>query len=161
VLQLTDRQAGEQSRQPDWSPDGTDFVYAVQRFGAYQIWLMWSNGDNERQYVRSGTTLSDYLPFWSNDGNQIIFNQRSATSFSLPYLRVIAAENPPTEQGELLEFNVISIENAQYSPDGAWILYEGNNRDIWYMTSLGEGATRINGGRGPVFDPTWRPAPAP
>jgi serine/threonine protein kinase len=161
VTQLTDRQEGEQSRQPDWSPDGTQIAYSVQRFGAYQVWLMSADGEDERQYVRSGTTLSDYLPFWSNDGTMIIFNQRSANTFSLPYLRTIAASNPPTQQGDILEFNVISIENVQYSSDGLWILFEGNNRDIWYMTAAGESLTRIPISGGPAFDPSWRPAQVP
>ena len=161
VTQLTDRQEGEQSRQPDWSPDGTQFVYAVQRFGAYQIWLMSANGEDERQYVRSGTTLSDYLPFWSNDGTMIIFNQRRANTFSLPYLMTIAAVNPPTEQGDILEFKVISIENVQYSSDGLWILFEGNDRDIWYMTSTGKAQRKSPPVMARLFDPTWRPVPVP
>jgi len=157
VTQLTDRPTGETSRQPAWSPDGTQIVYAVQRFGVNQIWLMTSAGENEKQIVRSGTTYTDYQPVWSRDGKLILFNQRRADIFSLPYLMSIEAVNSPTEQGTRVPLNVLPIENVEYSPDGFWLIYEGDNRDILFMTVTGAGRTLIDTGKGPAFDPAWRP----
>ncbi len=157
VTQLTDRPNNEQSRQPAWSPDGTQIAYAVQRLGVYQIWLMSANGSDQRQYVRSGTELSDYMPLWSRDGQLIVFNQRRADSVSRPYLVSIDAVDPPTEQGTRLQYTLVSIENIEYSPDEQWLVFEGDNRDVWYMTTTGIERTKIPAGKGSAFDPAWQP----
>ena len=157
VTQLTKRATGETSRQASWSPDSTQIVYAVQRFGVNQIWLMSANGEDQRQLVRSGTALTDYLPTWSRDGTMIVCNQRRADTFSLPYLMSIQAVDPPDEQGTRLELKALPIEDAQYSQDGFWMVYEGDNRDILYVTANGASRTVIETGKGPAFDPAWRP----
>jgi Tol biopolymer transport system component len=157
VTQLTNRAADEASRQAAWSPDGTQIVYVVQRLGVRQIWLMSATGEDQRQIVRSGTRLTDYLPTWAPDGKTIVFNQRRADAISLPYLMSIEAVDPPDEQGNRVPLNILPVENAQYSPDGFWIAFEGDNRDILYVTVNGAGRTLIQTGKGAAFDPAWRP----
>ncbi len=120
---------GVESRQPAWSPDGLQIVYAVKRFGVYQIWLMKADGTEQKQIVRSGVAFSDYLPTWSLDGQLILFNQRCATKFCFPYLMSISAVDRSVEQGSFLPLNVISIEDVEYSPDGFHLLYEGEDND--------------------------------
>jgi len=161
VTQLTDRASQEQSRQPAWSPDGTQIVYVVVRFGVNQIWLMTADGEDEKQIVRSGTALTDYLPTWSRDGQLILFNQRSSTTFTLPYIMSISGVDRTKEQGLRVAQNVQPVENVEYSPDGYWLVYEGGSRNIYYMTVTGASRTEINTGGGSAFDPTWRPIQIP
>jgi serine/threonine protein kinase len=157
VTQLTNRAADEASRQAAWSPDGAQIVYVVQRLGVRQIWLMSATGEDQRQIVRSGTRLTDYHPTWSQDGKMIIFNQRRADTISLPYLMSIDAVNPPDEQGNRVPLKTLPVENAEFSPDGFWLTFEGDNRDILYVMVTGVGSTVIETGKGSAFDPTWRP----
>jgi hypothetical protein len=53
---------------------------------------------------------------------------------------------------------VVAIENADYSPDGIWIVFEGDSRDVWFMTATGTDRVEIPAGEGSAFDPAWRPA---
>jgi dipeptidyl aminopeptidase/acylaminoacyl peptidase len=152
-----------EARQPSWSPDGSQIAYSVKRFGVYQIWLMSADGTEQKQIVRSGVAFTDYLPTWSPDGALILFNQRCATTFCLPYLMSISATDRSVEQGTLLPLNVLSVEDVEYSPDGFHLLFEGEeageNNDILYVTVTGANRIRITSDPGLDFDPAWRPTP--
>jgi len=160
-IQITTGAQKVESRQPVWSPDGSQIAYTVKRVGVYQIWLMDANGANLIQIVRSGITYTDYLPEWSPDGELILFNQRCATKFCNPYLMSISATDRTVLQGTRLKINVITIENADYSRDGAFVAYEGGesgeNNDIFYMDISGENRTRVTTDPGDDFHPAWRP----
>jgi len=161
-IQLTKGTAGVDSRQPAWSPDSSQIVYSVNRIGgAYQLWLMNADGSAQQQIVRSGVALTDYLPTWSRDGSLILFNQRCATKFCLPYLMTISATDRTVQQASPLPFKVITIENADYSPDGQYLVYEGGeagvNIDIFYMDINGTKHTRVTTNRSFDFQPAWRP----
>ncbi|CAG0976524.1 partial Tol-Pal system protein TolB, partial [Anaerolineales bacterium] len=162
VNQTTNSAKGVETRQPAWSPDGTKIVYVVKRFGVYQIWLMNADGTQQMQIVRSGVAYTDYLPAWSPDGQVILFNQRCATKFCFPYLLSISAVDRTVEQGSFLSLNVITIEDVGYSPDGFYLVYEGEdkaeNKDIYYMSITGSNIVRITTDEGLDFDPAWRPS---
>ncbi|NTW09504.1 MAG: hypothetical protein HGA28_08055, partial [Anaerolineaceae bacterium] len=61
-----------------------------------------------------------------------------------------------------LQFNISSIEDVQYSQDGFWLVFEGQeasqNVDIIYMTVTGANHIRLTTQDGMDFDPSWRPA---
>lgn len=162
VVQITKGAPGVESRQPAWSPDGSQIAYTVKRLGVYQVWLMNADGSDQKQIVRSGTSSSDYLPTWSHDGQLILFNQRCVKTFCLPYLMRVSATDRSNEQGTRLTFSAPTIEDVEYSPDGFWLIYEGEeageNKDILYMTVTGANRTRLTADEGLDFDPTWRPS---
>ena len=165
ATQLTNASTKIESRQPAWSPEGSQIVYVVKRFGVQQIWLMNADGTDQRQIVRSGTEFRDYLPTWSPDGQVILFNQRcaSTTKFCSPHVMSISAIDHSIEQATRLEFNLITIENVHYSPDGSLIAYEGGesgeNNDIFYMTITGADRIRITTDPRLDFNAAWRPVP--
>lgn len=162
VTQITKGASGFESRQAAWSPDNSQFAYVVKRFGVYQIWMMNIDGTSQKQIVRSGTQFSDYLPTWSQNGELIIFNQRCASKFCLPYLMRISATDRSVEQASNLQINALPVEDVGYSPDGFWFVFEGEeageNKDIIYMTVTGANRTRVTTDKGLDFDPAWRPA---
>lgn len=161
--QITKGAKSVEARQPAWSPDGEQIVYSVRRFGVYQIWLMNADGSEQKQIVRSGVAFTDYLPTWSTDGDLILFNQRCATTFCLPYLMSISSTDRSVEQGTLLQLNALSVEDVEYSPDGFHLLFEGEeageNNDILYVTVSGANRVRVTFDPGLDFDPAWRPFP--
>lgn len=161
-IQITKGALGVGSRQPAWSPDSSQFAYSVDRIdGALQLWLMNADGTDQKQIVRSGVALTDYMPTWSPDGKLILFNQRCATKFCAPYLMTISSTDRTIQQGTRLLYNVITIENARYSPDGLFLVYEGGesgeNNDIFYMDVAGTNITRVTTDPSLDFQPVWRP----
>lgn len=161
VTALTKGASNVQSRQPAWSPDGSLIVYAVKRLGVYQIWLMSSSGENQQQIIRSGVQFSDYLPAFSTDGQLILFNQRCANTFCLPYLLSASSTDRSSTQGSALNYTVLPIEDVDYSPDGFWLAFEGQesgeNVDIFIMTVTGANRVRLTSDPALDFDPDWRP----
>ncbi len=161
ALRITNTGSDVEPRSPAWSPDGKFIAYAVKRFGVYQIWMMTETGEDQKQVVRSGSDYSDYLPTWTPDGLHIVFNQRLSSVASLPYLMSIIPQNTTIQQGTPLSFKPLPIEDANYSPDGLWIAYEGQekdqNIDILYMDVNGKNRFRLTEGPGLDFDPRWRP----
>lgn len=162
ALQITKGAAKVESRMPSWSPDGSKLVYVVKRVGVYQIWMMNADGTEPAQIIRSGQAYNDYLPIWSPKNDLIIFSQRCAKTFCNPYLLSTSATDRTNEQGLRLPVNVVYIEDAEFSPDGLYLVYKGvgdsNNFDIFFMTVSGGDRIRLTFDEGLDFHPTWRPA---
>ncbi|MBI2331994.1 MAG: PD40 domain-containing protein [Chloroflexi bacterium] len=162
IVQVTKGAAKVESRMPAWSPDGSKLVYVVKRVGVYQIWMMNADGTEQTQIIRSGQAYNDYLPIWSPKDDSIIFNQRCSKSFCNPYLLSTSPTDRSSEQGLKLPFNVVYIEDVDFSPDGFYLAYEGvgaaNNFDIFYMSLSGGDRVRLTTDPGLDFQPVWRPA---
>jgi len=161
ITQITSGAAKVESRMPTWSPDGSRLVYVVKRVGVYQIWMMNADGTDAAQIIRSGQAYNDYSPVWSPRNDLIIFNQRCAKTYCNPYLLSTSPTDRSKEQGLKLPFNVIFIEDIDFSPDGFYLAYEGvgdsNNFDIFFMTLSGGDKVRLTTDPANDFQPTWRP----
>ncbi|MFN8434299.1 MAG: protein kinase [Anaerolineales bacterium] len=161
ITQVTSGDAKVESRMPTWSPDGSRLVYVVKRVGVYQIWMMNADGTEPVQIIRSGQAYNDYSPVWSPRNDLIIFNQRCAKTYCNPYLLSTSPTDRSKEQGLKLPFNVIFIEDIDFSPDGFYLAYEGvgdsNNFDIFFMTLSGGDKVRLTTDPANDFQPTWRP----
>jgi len=159
VTRITNSTGNIENTQPSWSPLGNQIVYTVQRVGAYQVWSMTDTGQGNVQVVRSGQQLWDFAPVWMPDGETILFNQRNLGP-SLPWLMTIRYEDREKQDPTKLDLPK-PIENVQFSPDGLWIVFEGQddvgNRDIYFMTITGGDRTRLTNDPGKDFDPVWRP----
>lgn len=161
ITQVTSGAAKVEARMPTWSPDGSKLVYVVKRVGVYQIWMMNADGTESTQIIRSGQAYNDYSPVWSPRNDLIIFNQRCAKTYCNPYLLSTSPTDHTKEQGLKLPFNVIFIEDIDFSPDGFYLAYEGvgdsNNFDIFFMTLSGGDKVRLTTDPANDFQPTWRP----
>jgi Tol biopolymer transport system component len=73
-------------------------------------------------------------------------------------------QDTASQQGTRLSFNPLPIEDVDYSPDGLWIVYEGQeknqNTDIIYVGIDGKKRVRLTTDPGLDFDPVWRPVVA-
>ncbi|HEY9152085.1 MAG TPA: protein kinase [Anaerolineales bacterium] len=165
VTRLTNTPPDVDTRQPAWSPFSNQIAYAEKRFGAYQIWTMTDTGQGPQQVVRSGPSLWDYRPAWSPDGKLILFNERNSSGPVQPWVMVIPFEKRGTDSAYRLKLDPLPEENAHYSPDGAWIVFEGisdnSNRDIFYAAANGTNRTRITIDPGVDFDAVWKPVLVP
>jgi Tol biopolymer transport system component len=148
--------------QPTWSPFGNQIVYTVKRVNTYQVWAMSDTGQDNAQIARSGQQFWDFLPVWAPDSETIFFSQRNANVVSRPWLLRIRYEDRELKDPMRLDFSR-PIEDIEFSPDGAWLVFEGmdndGNRDIYFMTVSGGNRTRLTVDPSVDFDPTWRPIP--
>ncbi len=147
------------SRQPRWSPDGSRIIYTAKRLGAYQIWIMDSDGSGKSQLVRSGSDLWDFLPHWAPDGKTILFSETKGAQ-TLGWLMAYPVSNQIGGSASSFH-NGSYATDADYSPDGAWIAFEGTNDgknyDIFLISSDGKDRAPITNDASLDFDPDWRP----
>jgi Tol biopolymer transport system component/serine/threonine protein kinase len=162
VTRLTETSSDIQARQPAWSPAGTQIVYTVRRLGVLQIWVMSDAGRGPTQLVRSGIDYWDYLPAWSPDGETILFSE-SGGQQALGWLMSIRYDERQDKDARLIQ-NGIYATDADYSPDGHWIVFEssdGVNYDIYLMGVDGKARARLTTDPALDFDPAWQPIGAP
>lgn len=153
----------QENSQPSWSPNGKQIAYTVRRFNAYQVWVMDDTGQGNVQLARSGQDFWDYFPVWSRDGQTILFNQRNLPPTVVrPWLMSLRYEDRGAKSPIRLDLPR-PIEDAEFSPDGLWLAYEGRdnkgNRDVYFMTVTGGNLTRLTSDPAADFDPAWRPIP--
>jgi eukaryotic-like serine/threonine-protein kinase len=155
----------DEAREPAWSPFGNQLLFAKKRVDAYQIWSVTDAGQGEQQIARGGQQYWDFSPVWSPDGQFIYYTERNANGPILPWIMSIAYERRDSETATRLGLSPLPAEDPQISPDGLWILFEGegpdDNRDIFIATLTGEQRTRVTTDPGIDFDPTWRPGNSP
>lgn len=61
---------------PAWSPDGKRLLFASKRTGEYRLYVMDSNGENERQIAAKETGFGLVFPAWSSDGRRIAYTEK-------------------------------------------------------------------------------------
>jgi Tol biopolymer transport system component len=161
VTRLSNLGASIEARQASWTASRNEIVFVVRRLGAYQIWAMSSTGENARQIIRSGLEYWDYFPVWSKDGQAVLFSQQGADTFSLSW----QMSSPYVETGSAaatrLDLGPLPVEHAAISPDGFWILFQGEdeegNVDLFAVTVTGAQRTRLTLDPARDFDAAWRP----
>jgi serine/threonine protein kinase len=147
--------------QPAWSPDGKRIAFISTRQGPSQIWIMDADGSNQERFSRSGS-LKNSHPVWSPDGQLIVFNQGPVLG-GVPRLMGVRVEGEPYGEFKIVS-DVTPMREAVYSPDGFWLAYEswpeGENHDIFIMTTNAVARQRLTDDPALDFDPAWRPAMA-
>lgn len=154
------------NRQPAWSPDGSQIALITMRLGTPLIFTMpdkgelAEDGDQARQFSRQDAFYYSN-PKWSPDGRNLVFT------------KILAAGGVPDLFGSkvsdkgLVEFPISTLsgkgpmQEASYSPDGNWLVYEGwpqgGHHDIWIMSSNGTDRRQVTDDPVEDFDAAWRP----
>jgi Tol biopolymer transport system component/DNA-binding winged helix-turn-helix (wHTH) protein len=101
-------------------PDGAEFEQA--------ICLLPANGGDE-QPLTSETAAGQAPSDWSTDGQWVLATlpHPASKGHQICLLPVSAAPHAETEARVLISDPLYSLWNAQYSPDGRWILFNGLN----------------------------------
>lgn len=124
---------------PHFSPDGRRIVFASTKSGDSQIWIMNSDGSDQRQITHGlGPEFPDAnAPKWSPDGKTIAF----WAGFETKYGEIWTMRPDGSGTRQLTDQpGAISSDNPAWSPDGTKILFDTNRRgsaQIWVMNADG------------------------
>lgn len=155
LINLTNS-SGSDDREPAWSPNGQQIVYASNQDGPWQIFVIPAGGgdatkitdveaDNRQPYwVRSSGLLSgsESIVFTSNrDGNQEIYVMQTDGSDQRNLSNNAANDNQPVA-----------------SPDGDLLLFTSDrdgNQEIYSIFSDGSGLTNLTNNSANDYLATW------
>ncbi len=162
VNMVSDPETYSRDFQPTWAPDGNRIAFVTTRKGPYQIWFMDPDGSNQILFSRTAD-LVNMVPRWSPDGQVIMFTQSEAVG-AIPMV-VLSSLDEEGLHNQRVASNNTPMREASYSPDGIWIAVEGwpegQNHDVYIITTNGAGRVRLTTDLRLDFDPVWRPLPLP
>lgn len=145
---------------PVWSPDGEEMVFASDRDGDFDVYLLTSSGAEIN--LTQSSSWDDFHPTWSPNGNKIVFSSNRSGSYYQIYTM-----NP--DGSNVQQIGVIPGNNAMYphySPDGNKIVYMRAtvtapiclwNWDVWVMDTNGGNQQQITTQLGADLYPNWTP----
>jgi len=123
-----------EGRWPSWSPDGSRIVFASDRDGDFEIYLMDRDGANVTQLTHN--SVEDWDPAWSPTGAAIAF-----TSAQNGEPEIFLMDFTGANQRNITNHPAFD-EMAAWSPDGSRIAF-ARGFDIWVMDADGNNATAL------------------
>ncbi len=137
------------NRDPSWSPDGTQIVFATGQ----DIYVVNVDGTGVTKLINDVAT--DGEPVWSPDGNQIAFSSLRQTGQWEVWV-MDADGNNPTNLTNRVGFDA----QPAWSPDGTKIAFSSfrdGDADIYIMDRDGSNVTRVTTRVGLDRNPVWSP----
>ena len=124
------------SLHPTWSADGRQIAYASTTSGSTQIWIMNSDGTDQRQLTFGlGSNYPEAnVPHWSLDGSKITFWSGFEGQYGDVWTMDPDGSNPVriTDTPDL-----INSDDPHWSPDGTKIVFgrggPGQPRSMWVI----------------------------
>jgi Tol biopolymer transport system component len=136
---------------PSYSKDGNKIIFASDRAGFLELWMMPIRGSGIQQITVSNHSY-DCSPNLSPDGNEVVFQSTRVTGTWNVWKLTIG--NRGFTQ---LTDNPYGASSPVWSPDGKKILYSTNdnagNSYLWVMESNGEEKIQLGFG----VDGRWSP----
>ena len=136
---------------PDWSPDGTKFVYVSNESGNPQIYIYDTTSGQKKRLTFSGKYNTS--PSWSPKGDWIAYSAGEAGEHNIFIIRADGSENHALTSGG-------RNEGPCWSPDGRMIAYSSNKQGgaaIRIMYSNGTGDWQLTRQGGAQELPDWSP----
>ena len=130
-----------ENRYPIFSPDGASITFTSSRNGRDQIFLMDSDGSNQR-LIADGCSSS-----FSPDGEWLWFSTRCDDSD----IKRIGVDGT-----NLSTMGSVFGNSPFVSPDGEFVVFQAND-DIWVMRIDGSAPTQLTAGSEVDGAPSWRP----
>jgi Ca2+-binding RTX toxin-like protein len=161
---------------PEWSPDGSRFIFTSDQLGDGNDAIWMSNADGSGRQLVFDSTGEDRYPTWSPDGNLVAFQSDvngpsgSDDLFVTDVSACVTGDpNPTTPCGrhpvtgtagaKQITSGPADEHHAVWSPDGGQILYESSHGgdQLWKSFIDGSGAVQVTGGGGLHSHPDWGP----
>ncbi|UCF36575.1 MAG: PD40 domain-containing protein, partial [Acidobacteriota bacterium] len=149
-------------RRPVWSPSGESVLFASNRHGGRSN-LYWNRADGRGSVERLTDSPNDQWPWsWHPGGQFVAFSELTPeTQWDLWILGLEVNDSSGWKAGEVTAFlRAPFIElGAQFSPDGAWIVYfsnESGTYEVFVLPFPGPGGKQQISSAGGV-EPLWSP----
>ncbi len=134
---------------PAWSPDGARICFTSNRSGHTTLWLMASDGSDQRQLTGAGAG-EDYEPAWSPDASAIVFARGDHQADDLWLIEVASGQERPLTTEQRLDCS------PAWSPDGRCIVFHralGSPSGLYLVSAEGGDARFL----APGAYPSWAP----
>jgi hypothetical protein len=155
LIQITTNSALD--RFPDWSPDGTQIVFASQRSGNTDVWTVPAAGGAPVQVTTASGT--DNSPAWSPDGSTIAYYSDRGVSGGATVIMTIPATGGSTTQ--ITSNPGLGDFGPCWSPDGSQIAFNRRlvnvSHDIWTVPSAGGTPSQVTTNSAWDANPAWSP----
>ncbi len=140
-----------------WSPDGSRLVFNSDRGGAFDLYTMTPDGQDQRQLTHhEGRHGYASYPGWSPDGSEIVYDaSNSAGDSAAASIYRMAAGG-----GEARRVTHGFDYRPDWSPDGSWIAFVGKRRghtQLFVVRPDGTDLTQLTTGTADKDLPRWRP----
>jgi len=159
---------------PNWSPDGTKIVFASNRTGQFELYVIsvglspvTQNGATIRQLTFSGPNVDNLEPAWAPDGRSIAFVRHEWSMFpelpSVPrdsiYVLTLSssAAHPMMYRISDPGWGNSDCQPA-WSGDSLLVAFESNRagrEDVFVVDRKGNGLMRITSTKSNEFHPSW------
>ncbi len=145
---LTRDSAGD--GEPAWSPDGRAIAFVSTRDGNREIYVMRSDGSEQRRLTRNGA--DDEWPRWSR--GRIVFQSDRGGDFDL---YVMNADGTALRRLTALRGDE---RTPDWSPDGSLVAFASDHAgsyDLYTVRADGSELRRLTSDPGDDFAPAWSP----
>ncbi len=135
---------------PQWSPDGKWIAYASDQSGREEVWVVGADGKGAKKLTDADTEKSSIA--WAPDSKSLAY---SGSDKKLYVADVATGQSRVVASGE-----AGSPQGAEFSPDGKWIAYTKQDRDlrpgVWIVAAAGgEERTISDDGLFAAASPRW------
>jgi len=158
---------------PALSPDGKQIAFSAKVNERYQIFVMNSDGTNEKQltFNVNGQTGVSGLD-WSHDGKRLVYTLKSSDNPSIQSYDIYTMNVDGTEQKEITPQPMESLLSPHWSPDDKQIIFDarGNSPEdaskaidptvpahIYIMNADGSNLHRLSQSSYNELFPAWSP----
>lgn len=140
---------------PDWSPDGSQIVFASRRDGNNEIYVMDSNGDQLKRLTNN--SADDFAPAWSPDGQQIAFLSDRESTTGVYSIYLINTDGSGVKR---LTNDKGNDYTPAWSPDGSQIAFrsvQNGQSDIYRVKVNGSNILDLTNDPAEDWSPAWSP----
>ena len=144
--------------EPSWSPDGRHVVFASQRDGNPEIYMMKADGSNETRLTHDPE--DDWQARWSPDSTRLAFVSARDGEWEIYLMDVSDGGIAGDSQLVRLTDNEVRDGFPDWSPDGTQIVFSSmrdGNEEIYVMNADGSNPQRLTFNDYDESFPRWSP----